>query len=83
MTKNNENAKKKEKITSKFKKRMGCTIKIKMNNLPSLPPIILKKKSIRDKNNTIIIIKIFKKRKKAIFSKKNKYSMIFNTTAII
>jgi len=67
----------------KFKKRMGCTIKIKMINLPSLPPTIFKKKSIRDKNNTNISIVIFKKRKKAILSKKNKYSMIFNTTAII
>jgi len=66
----------------KFKKRMGCTIKIKMINLPSLPPTIFKKKSIRDKNNTNISIVIFKKRKKAIFSKKNIYSKIFNTTAV-
>ncbi len=80
--KNNENAKKKIKIVKRFKRTIGCMIKIRMNNLPSLPPTIFKKKSIREKNRTIIKINAFKKRKKAIFLKKNKYSKIFNIKAV-
>jgi hypothetical protein len=80
--KNNENTKKKVKIKKRFKRAIGCMIKIRMNNLPSLPPIIFKKKSIREKNRTIIKINIFKKRKKAIFSKKNKHSRIFNIKTV-
>ncbi|MFX0164096.1 MAG: hypothetical protein ACFE9V_02130 [Candidatus Hodarchaeota archaeon] len=61
---------------------MGWTIKIIINNLPSLPPIIFKEKRIRDKTNIINIINTFIKRKKASFSKNNEYSIIFNTTTI-
>ena len=59
--KNNENTRKKEKITVKFKSRIGWTKKIKIINLPSAPPIIFKINSKRDKENTNNRIKIFKK----------------------
>ncbi|MFX1345274.1 MAG: hypothetical protein ACFFBC_03325 [Promethearchaeota archaeon] len=74
--KNNENVKKKVKIIKMFKKAMGCMMKIKMNNLPSLPPMIFKEKRIREKNRTINNIIVFQRRKKAISSKKSKHSRI-------
>jgi hypothetical protein len=60
MTKNNEKIRKKEKITVTFKRRIGCTKKIKMISLPSLPPIIFKINNMKDKENTNITTKIFK-----------------------
>ena len=78
-TKNDEKTRKKEKITVKFKKRIGCTKNIKINNLPSAPPIIFKINSKRDKENTNIRIKIFNKIIITIKSKNNKNSKKFTT----
>jgi hypothetical protein len=81
--KNKENIKKKVKIMLKFKKRRGCTRKIRISNFPSLPPIIFNKKSIRDKNKTKNIIRTLKKINEYKCSKKNKkYSKTFKITAI-
>ena len=78
-TKNNEKTRKKEKITVKFKRRIGCTKNIKINNLPSAPPIIFKRNSKRDKKNTNIRIKIFKKIIITINSENNKNSRKLTT----
>jgi hypothetical protein len=78
-TKNNEKARKKEKITVKFKKRIGCTKNIKINNFPSAPPIIFKVNSKSDKENTNTRIEIFKKLIIIINSENNKNSKKFTT----
>lgn len=81
-TKNKENIKKKIRIIVKFKKRRGCTRKIRTSNFPSLPPTILNKKSIRDKNKTKKIMRILKKINKYKCLKNKKYSKTFKITAI-
>jgi hypothetical protein len=60
-TKDDEKTRKKEKIIVKLKRTIGCTKNIKINNLPSAPPITFKINSKRDMENTNIRIKIFKK----------------------
>ncbi len=61
----------------KFKSSIGWTKKIKINNLPSAPPIIFKINSKRDKKKTKNRIKIFKKIIIIIKSKNNKNSKKF------
>jgi hypothetical protein len=76
-TKNNENTRKKEKITAMFNSRIGWTKNIKINSLPSAPPIIFKINSKNDKENTNNRIKSFKKIIIIIESKNNKNSKKF------
>jgi len=59
-TNNNEKNRKKEKITVTFRNRIGCTKKIRIKSLPSLPPIIFKINNMKDKENTNISTKILR-----------------------
>jgi hypothetical protein len=78
-TKNDEKTRKKEKIIVKFKSTIGCTKNMKINNLPSAPPIIFKLNSKRDMENTNIRIKIFKKIIITRKSRNKKNSKMFST----
>jgi len=61
ITNNKEKIKKKVRITVKFKTRRGYTRKIRISSFPSLPPIILNEKSIKDKKKTKNPIRSLKK----------------------
>ncbi len=82
-TKNNEKIRKKEKIMYTFRYRIGCTKKIKIRSLPSLPPMIFKINKIKAKENTKIATKSFKYIITTIFSKKIRNSKIFKMGPII
>ncbi|MBY8989349.1 MAG: hypothetical protein KGD58_01225 [Candidatus Lokiarchaeota archaeon] len=61
ITNNKEKVKKKVRIMVKFKTRRGYTRKIRISSFPSLPPIMLNEKSIKDKKKTKNPIRILKK----------------------